>query len=132
MGITVDAFGSLYNTKTTAQNTLGLSATGLNALLTLKGGGLTSDLILDNLNITGNKVTKVPAKDPNFTLTLKATSGTFQGNFIPNWLQPARPKPAFKGILIQKGDHKGGYGFFISNATNDPDPESGSVTLGAP
>jgi hypothetical protein len=40
-------------------------------------------------------------------------------------------KPAFKGILLQKGDGRGGYGWFISNRSADLDPESGEATLGA-
>ena len=131
-GIRVDASGSLYTKSINVQDTLGLTGTGLNATLLLTGGKLLSDLTIPQINITGNKITKVPANDPSFTLSASASAGTFKGTFTPTWPLPVPAKPAFRGILIQKGPHRGGYGFFISTAQNDPDPESGSVTLGSP
>ena len=37
--------------------------------------------------------------------------------------------PRYRGILVQKGANKGGYGYFISTAAGDRDPESGGVSL---
>ena len=59
-------------------------------------------------------------------------SMTATGTFTPNWPNQSTAKPGFKGIMIQKGASKGGYGFFISNAKDDGAPESGGVILGLP
>lgn len=76
-------------------------------------------------------VTKIPATNNSFTLAVNQKLGTWSGTFTPDWTQPAAVKPAIKGVLLQKGDGRGGYGWFISNRSADPDPESGEATLGA-
>lgn len=132
-GIRVNAIGALYNKTTTVQNTLGLGAphaTNGNGKLMFTDGKLTLPITKTEFNISGNVVTKIPAANSSFTLTLAAATGTFSGMFTPNWASPAMAKPAFKGILIQKGANKGGFGYFISNASGDLNPESGGVTLG--
>jgi murein DD-endopeptidase MepM/ murein hydrolase activator NlpD len=40
-------------------------------------------------------------------------------------------KAAYKGIIVQKGANKGGYGYVISATTGDRDPQSGGVSLTA-
>ncbi|MDZ4289699.1 MAG: hypothetical protein U0984_17165 [Prosthecobacter sp.] len=103
-----------------------------NAVLEFQGGLLTST-ITKYLNISStNIVTKIPTTDTSYTLSLSATTGAFSGTFTPNWASPALVKPTFKGILIQKGDNQGGYGFFLSNSTGGTGAESGNVTLSAP
>jgi len=133
-GITVDAVGALYNKTANVQTALGLpapnSTTG-NAQLFFSEGKLTAPITRSRFNVIGNTVTKIPTTDTRYTLTLTPTAGTFNGTFIPNWVSPAVTKPAFRGILIQKGANKAGFGFFISNAVGDTNPESGSVTLSA-
>jgi hypothetical protein len=74
----------------------------------------------------------VPTTNAAFTLTVVPTTGMFSGTFTPNWTSAATAKPAFRGVILQKGTSKGGYGYFISNRTSDTDPESGRVTLGKP
>ncbi|HYF36813.1 MAG TPA: sialidase family protein, partial [Prosthecobacter sp.] len=132
-GIRVDALGALYDKSQSVQSTLGLeaaNATDGNAQLHFSDGQLTKDIVKTNFNITGSTVATL--KDSSYTLAPVAASGTFSGTFTPNWTNPDKVKPAFKGILIQKGASKGGYGFFISNAKSDLDPQSGGVTLGGP
>jgi hypothetical protein len=134
-GIRVDAVGALYNSTVKVQAALGLGAVDTingNGKLVLSGGRLTGDVSVTVFNINGSTVTKIPTTNATFTLTVTQSSGAFSGTFTPNWANPATTKPAFKGILLQKGANIGGYGFFISNALNDLDPESGGVTLGAP
>ncbi|HYF36711.1 MAG TPA: choice-of-anchor D domain-containing protein [Prosthecobacter sp.] len=132
-GIRVGAIGAHYNSAITVQNSLGLSAvdaTNGNAQLELADGKLSEPITKTKFNISGNTVAKIPATDASYTLTALAATGAFSGTFTPDWTASA--KPAFKGILIQKGLNKGGYGYFLSNATGDLNPESGGVTLGAP
>jgi hypothetical protein len=81
--------------------------------------------------IVDNVVTKIPANDPSYSLKFAPASGSISGNFTPDWASPAIVKPSYKGIVLQKGAKRGGYGFFISNIKSDADPKSGSVTLGA-
>ncbi|MDZ4290247.1 MAG: choice-of-anchor D domain-containing protein, partial [Prosthecobacter sp.] len=134
-GIHVDAVGARYATATKVQATLGLPALDAangNAQLMFTDGKLTADITKTNFNINGNTVAKIPTTDASFTLSLAAATGSFSGNFTPNWANPITTKPSFKGIMMQKGANKGGFGFFLSNAKNDLDPESGSVTLSAP
>ncbi|HYF36256.1 MAG TPA: choice-of-anchor D domain-containing protein [Prosthecobacter sp.] len=133
-GIRVDAVGALYSTTMKVQAGLGLGAVdGVNgnARLVFSGGKLTEAIAKTNFNIHGNAVAKIPAGDGSFALTLAPGTGGFSGSFVPNWAMPSAAKPVFKGILIQKGASKGGYGFFISNAKGDGDPEGGKVELGA-
>ncbi len=133
-GIRVDAIGALYNKTTSVQNTLGaltVSAGTKNASLEFTGNEIVGGpMIVDAINILGNIVTKVPATNATFTLGVTASTGSFVGTFSPpSW---SSIKPAYKGILLQKGGNKGGYGFFIGNKTGVLDPESGRVLLGAP
>jgi hypothetical protein len=129
-GIRVNAFGALYAT-TTVQATIGLDVTG-NARLHFTDGKLNPAITKTNFKIIANTVTKNPTSDASYALALAPATGSFNGSFIPNWLNPSTTNPAFKGILIQKGNNKGGYGHFLSNAKNDPDPESGCVILSPP
>jgi hypothetical protein len=134
-GITVDAVGALYNRTTTAQASLDLAtvATGVkNAVLDFTEGKLSAAISQDGIRIVGNVVTKVPLTNPAFTLGVVTTNGTFSGTFAPNWTSASTLRPTFRGIILQKGASKGGYGFFISNRTSDSDPESGRATLGKP
>ncbi|MDZ4288436.1 MAG: hypothetical protein U0984_10790 [Prosthecobacter sp.] len=134
-GIEIHAVGALYSAAKKVQETLDLGvadATNGNAELQFTAGKLIAPISKTNLNIKGNTVVKIPAGDSSFTLTINASAGTFSGTFLPNWASQAATKPVFKGVLLQKGSRKGGFGYFLSNAKNDPDPESGGVTLSAP
>lgn len=130
-GLRLDAVGALFSTTVNVQTALALGGQG-NAMLIFEDGRLVSPIEVNNFTITGNIVKKTSATDSSYTLVLQNTLGMFTGTFTPNWPSAAVQKPAFQGIIIQKGANKGGYGFFISNAVGDVDPESGGVTLGAP
>ena len=82
---------------------------------------------------TTNVVTKVPASDTSFTLTLTAGTGLFSGTFVHENDQgvPVPLTTAYEGVIYQKGHDAGGYGFFL---TRKPTPidytgESGAVNL---
>lgn len=130
-GIKVDALGALYTASATPQTSLALgsvNATNGNGKLVFTDGRLTSSITKTAFNVSGSTVTLLSAADKSFTLSF-TTGGTFTGTFLPNWTPLATAYPVFKGIILQKGPNKGGYGWFISNKAGDTDPESGSVTL---
>lgn len=134
-GIYVQAQGALYNTALKLQASLGLdnaAATTSNAELEFDSAKLQAPYTLarTNLNITGSTITKLAPSD--FTLTATPATGSISGTFTPNWSTPAAAQPKFKGIVLQKGTLKGGYGYFITNIKNDLHPESGAVHLGKP
>ncbi len=134
-GIMIDPVGALYDSAKPAKTALGLGAVDTasgNAVLEFEAGKLTALALVTAFNIDGNKVVKLDKADKSFTLSVVAKTGLIKGTFTPDWSSPAKKLPAFQGVLLQKGGNKGGWGFFLSNAAGDLDPESGSVTLGAP
>ncbi len=138
-GIYLDAIGSLYQKTRGVYATLSSgpgSANGGVCELYFSSGKLSPDISVTSFSINSlNEVRKVPSYNSSFSLVLTPDLAAFSGTFTPNWsggTSSKFAKPTFKGILLQKGASKGGYGFFISNRLNDPDPESGRVTLGLP
>lgn len=133
-GIRLPLIGARYQSKTSVQTALALASPTPegNAQLLFSHGKLDQPILKTNFNVVANTFTKEPKSDSSFTLTLTGSSGAISGTFVPNWANPAPAKPSFKGIILQKGANKGGYGFFISNAKNDTAPESGRVELHAP
>jgi hypothetical protein len=140
-GIRVDAVGAFYDRTKDARTGLGLGAVNLttgNGELLFTGGRLTGDVTVRAFNIAAgtaagtSKVTKIPVANSTFTLVVTQGVGQFSGVFTPNWTNAVVSKPVFRGVLIQKGGSKGGYGYFISNRSGDADPQAGRVTLGAP
>lgn len=138
-GITVDAVGALYARTRSVQESLGLPEPSLaagNGLLEFTLGKLTGapvgHVAVTRFNINVSVVTKIPVNNPAFTLVPVPGTGAFSGTFTPNWTSRSSVLPSYRGILLQKGASRGGYGWFISNRLNDLDPESGRVTLGAP
>lgn len=131
-GIHVHAVGALYDASVSVQDSLGLgsSAPTGNGQLQFAAGKLASDVVVTDFNITGNTVAKLPPTNRAFNLSFTPNTGLFRGTFTPNWEDKARALPAFQGILIQKGNSKGGFGWFHSNRTGDLDPEAGGVSLG--
>ncbi len=132
-GIRLDPIGALYDAAIPAQTALGLGpadANNGNAVLSFEDGKLVAPLV-KNLNVEVGRIVK-RAGDSSYTLTLAAKTGLMKGSFEPNWSNPARKRPAFQGVLLQKGANRGGFGFFISNAAADPAPESGQAILQAP
>ena len=133
-GVKVDALGAQYNSATDVATAIGLGAvdtTNGNGKLVFSDGKLTGPVTKTKFNITASVVSKIPVTDVSYTLTPVQSTGTFSGIFTPNWSNPATAKPLYRGILLQKGSNKGGYGFFLSNISADADPESGGVTVSA-
>ena len=138
-GVKVDALGAQYDATVDVATALVLSAvdaTNGNGKLAFTDGKLTAlGVTKTNFNIAPGTVTnssvatKIPTTDMSYTLSLAQGTGLFSGVFAPNWLNPAVAKPLYRGVILQKGGNKGGYGFFISNASGDADPESGKVLL---
>lgn len=135
-GITLDLVGAQYDTSTPVQTILSLplaNTTTGNAQLDFMDGKLSADISVTDFYISGNTVAKIPATNKSFTLVISAPKATFSGTFTPNWSNAVSTKPAFRGIILQKGSEgTGGYGFFHSNRSGDLDPESGRATLGSP
>jgi len=133
-GISVGFAGALYDSASMVATQLTLSApdaTKGNAELQFYDGKLVTPVCVRNFNVAANTVTKIPATDKTYTLSVSPTNGQFSGTFTPNWTQPSTKKPAFKGIVVTKGlTGPAGYGFFHSNRSADLDPESGEVTIG--
>ena len=138
-GVKVDALGAQYDATVDVATALGLSAvdaTNGNGKLAFTDGKLTAPGVTKTkFNIAPGTVanssvaTKIPTTDATYTLGLVQGTGLFSGVFAPNWSSPAVAKPLYRGVILQKGGNKGGYGFFLSNATGDADPESGKVLL---
>ena len=134
-GIRVDAVGARYDTTRTVQDALligPVDSVNGNSELDFTGGKLNSPVVVRALNISASSVTRIPATNATFSLVLTQSSGAMSGTFTPNWSSASATRPSFRGILLQKGASRGGYGFFLSNRTGDSDPESGRATLGRP
>lgn len=135
-GISLGISGGLYNPALNVQTALDLgppatSAPG-NAQLVFSNGSLSSQVRVENFNVAASKVVKMDPTDSSFTLTLAGPAGLFTGTFTPNWPQPATAKTAFRGVIVQKPMFRVGFGFFISNAKEPAEQESGVVFFGPP
>lgn len=131
-GLEVTALGARYDASLSIQQGLQLpppDSTQGNVSLTLSEGGLPDPPELKLLGISGSRVLPTPPLAVGLTLTFTPGQGLFKGRFPPDWSLPAKTLPEFQGILIQKGTHRGGHGFFMSNRQGDKDPLSGRVLL---
>lgn len=82
-----------------------------NAVIAFQQGGLIAD-VMKALNLSPlNVVTRfgTPA-DASYTLALTAATGKFAGTFTHS----DGTKPAFSGVILQKGSSQGGYGYFLA------------------
>jgi hypothetical protein len=98
-----------------------------NVTLSFSDGQLTETLN-KNANVSAlNAVTKAPANDATFTLSINPVTGSFTGTI----LHTDDSKPAYNGIIYQKGAGAGGYGFFLTKPplVIDYTGESGGVSL---
>ena len=132
-GVTTALHGAKYASVAGTCVVPGLGAVSLtgNAALMFSDGGLTSSLTKD-LNLSPlNVVTRLgtPA-DHSYTLTLTAGTGKITGSFT----HTDGTKPAFNGMVFQKGTHGGAYGYFLSTTPKEVDGTglSGGVSLTAP
>jgi hypothetical protein len=147
-GIKVDAVGALYDATLTLQSSLGAGAPA-----TAAAGN--TDLLFDNVRykssaagsatvyglrslartprVVNSVVTLIPSGTTSYTLTAVQATGTFSGTVAVDVgsLITDPSKPPYRGIIVQKGTNKGGYGYVISATTGDRDPQSGGVSLTA-
>ncbi|MBL9145890.1 MAG: hypothetical protein JNM99_19580 [Verrucomicrobiaceae bacterium] len=130
-GILTDMVGAEYNVVTGQSVVPGLPAVNLttgNANILFTDGLLTASVSKDFNISTTNVITKLgtPA-DPSYTVTLTAATGLLSGTFTHSDLT----KPAFKGVIVQKGANAGGHGHFLSvaPAVITGAGESGKVAL---
>jgi hypothetical protein len=102
-----------------------------NTALELSNGQLAPALVKSANLSTGDVVTKVPANDASFTMSVNRTSGVVSGTFR----HTDNTTCNYSGVILQKGPEAGARGFFL---TKQPTPinftgESGSVkVIGAP
>lgn len=132
-GILTDLLGASYAVpaKTAATSVFpdlpAVDAANGNATLVFADGKLAGP-VSHNVNIDAkNKVTNAPVTDKNVTLKITAPTGTISGKF----LHSDNTKPAFQGVIYQKGVNAGAYGYFLSTAPKGGTGESGSVSLSA-
>lgn len=131
-GVSLDVIGCKYTAPAGSSVLPGLGAADPvngNATLLISEGQLASS-ISKNLNIsTTNVVTKIPAADASYTLTLTTSTGLglLGGSFTHSGSTTV--KPAIKGVILQKGASRGGYGFFLSPVPLGSSGESGGVLL---
>ena len=118
-GITVNAIGAKYDATKTFATSLGLTGNGK---LEFTDGKLTATITKTNFTLSATNV--AVKTDTSYTLVPKQSTGEFSGTFTHN---NQTAKPAYKGLLLQKGANAGGYGWFLSAPTNG---ESGGVSLG--
>lgn len=131
-GLEVTALGARYDASLSIQQGLQLpDPDGIhgNVSLVISEGGLPSAPEWDRFGISGNRILPTPALPKGLTLTFMPGQGLFKGRFPPTWSSPAKTLPEFQGLLIQKGTHRGGHGFFLSNRQADMDPLSGRVLV---
>lgn len=129
-GIPLAAQGALYSPAITVQSALGITT---QSRLHFTGGGLTAFVEKTNFNIVKNAVVKVAPADASYSLSITPATGFFSGTFTPNWGNPSATKPAFKGVILQKGQGRAA-GFFLHNTKTPPadGDGSGAVILSAP
>jgi hypothetical protein len=131
-GIFTDVIGCKYALPVGSSVLPGLGAADPvngNATLSISEGQLAAG-ISKNLNIsTTNTVTKIPTTDTSYTMTLTTSTGIglVGGSFTHSG--SATVKPAIKGIILQKGTSRGGYGFFLSPVPVGSSGQSGSILL---
>jgi hypothetical protein len=86
------------------------NATTANADLIFSEGGLSANIPTLLYISPTNVVTKVPATDASYTASITVSSGMF-GGFFPH---TNGTRPAYRGVIYQKGDFAGGHGYFLS------------------
>ena len=123
-GVRVDAMGTKYALPASLDFGQGLADAFIgNARLVFTDGLLanpqTHAVSIDPM--TG-RVVKIPATNPNYSLSLDVRSGVFSGPF----LHTDATRAGFRGILLNKGANRGGFGYFLSNG---PVSGSGGVSI---
>ena len=100
-----------------------------NADLDFDNAGLLTTVIRPVNVAATDVVTKTDLSDKGYSLTINHNSGQFSGSFT----HTDGTKPAFQGIIYQKGAPAGGYGYFLTPLPKviDYTGQSGTVTLTA-
>ncbi len=129
-GISVDLSGARYSVPSAASVFPGLGtvdAVDGNATLTFTNGLLTTSPLSFGMNISPtNTATNAPAAALP-VLKITKTSGLISGTFPHS----DTTKPAFQGVIVQKGTHQGAEGYFLSTSPKVLTGlgESGTVNL---
>ena len=129
-GIDVDIIGAHYNPSPASVFPVPLPVDALNgnATITFSDGGL-SPSVVKAINISPTNVaTKAPTTDASYVFTLTPTTGLIGGTYFTH---TDLTKPAWQGVLFQKGANKAGYGYFMTVAprVTDGTGASGAVKL---
>jgi hypothetical protein len=81
-----------------------------NAKLTFDAVGISSEFELGvNIDPATGVAGLVPAGRPGYTFSLRPATGLFAGQF----LQPNGAISRYRGILVNKGENRGGFGYFL-------------------
>lgn len=83
-----------------------------NAALRFTGGDLPGTLEKLVFISPNNTVAKVPATDLSYSLTIRPTSGGIGGTFT----HTDGSKPAYNGVILQKGVSRRAFGYFLTTA----------------
>jgi extracellular elastinolytic metalloproteinase len=123
-GLTLDAAGTFFARPASldfAQGTDDLLLGNAEGIFT--DGKLAAPVERDvNISPLTGGVTKIPATDATWSLKLNPATGGLTGSFTHEDLT----KPLFRGILLNKGANRGGFGYFLSSGVGG---ESGGVSL---
>jgi len=131
-GLRVDAIGTKYASPLSLD--FGQSVADLlngNATLAFTGGLLSHSLqkpvSINPGPLSAGQVKPIPANTKEYKLSLSTSTGVFTGTVLHT---DATTVP-YRGILLNKGAHRGGFGYFLSTpaARYDGTSESGRVII---
>ena len=132
--IVTDLLGAMYTVTPGASVLPGVNppASGNpgNATLSFRQGLLASNFDRGLIVSNADAVTKLNLKDTSYALAITRGSGVISGTF----LHTDGTKPAFQGLIYQKGLNAGGHGYFLTTQpkVRDYTGQSGTVSLTAP
>ena len=132
--IVTDLLGAMYTVTPGASVLPGVTPPAIgnpgNATLSLRQGLLAANFDRGLIVSSADAVTKLNLKDTSYTLAITRGSGAFSGTF----LHTDGTKPAFQGLIYQKGAFAGGHGYFLTTSpkVRDYTGQCGTVTLTAP
>lgn len=109
-GISVDVLGAAY-AQPALPSLLPVNTSIGNAVMTWSDAYLVSPVTkFVSIHPTTSAVSRAPSSDASFTMSLIPSTGLISGVFSHS----DGTKPAWQGVLFQKGIHKGGYGYFMT------------------
>jgi hypothetical protein len=126
-GLKVDLLGAKYVAISGTSVLTGLTSAH-NADLVFSDGGLTGTVSKVVSVSNADIVTKVPSTDASYTLAITRATRKITGSFTHN---VTNTKPAFQGMIFQKGAGRGAYGFFLTTTplVKDYTGQSGALSL---